>query len=137
MMNIRQRSVNVNRVQLLEALRKNLEIHRTEYREAVLEFHRRLEEDLKVAVKKVKNVDPTVQEIEDKLKRFSFHVQFPQNYESQYVEVIEMLELSVDENINLDAESFRAYIKNEWAWQHSFRATKAAYATAGSFLANE
>ena len=137
MMNIRQRSVNVNRLQLLETLRANLEIHRAEYREAVLEFHARLEADLKVALKKVKAVDPNIAEIESKLRRFSFSVQFPQNYENQYVEVIEMLELSVDEVINLDAESFRAYVKNEWAWQQSFRATKAMYATVGSMLSHE
>lgn len=137
MMNIRQRSVNVNRLQLLETLRANLEIHRAEYREAVLEFHARLEADLKAALKKVKAVDPDISEIESKLRKFSFSVRFPQNYESQYVEVIEMLELSVDDVINLDAESFRAYIKNEWAWQQGFRATKALYATAGSMLTDE
>lgn len=131
MMNIRQRSVNVSRLVLLEKLRENLELHRAEYQEALVEYHARLEEDLKLALKKVKNTDAA--DVES-LKGFRFHVQFPQNHEQDYLDVIEMLELSVDENINLDSESFKAYIKNEWNWQHAFIAAKAAYAVVGSSL---
>lgn len=129
MMNIRQRSVNVSRVELLAKLKENLEAHRVEYAEALVEFKTRLVEDLKLASKKVNKTE----NVED-LKNFAFHIQFPQNHEKDYLEVIEMLEMSVDENINLDAESFRAYIKNEWNWQNTFRAAKMAYATVGSAL---
>ena len=102
MMNIRQRSVNVNRHVLLEKLRENLETHRVEYKEALAEYHARLEADLKLALKKVRNTDP---EQVESLKSFRFSVPFPQNHEQDYIDVIEMLELSVDENINLDRES--------------------------------
>lgn len=128
-MNIRQRSVNVSRVELLEKLKQNLELHRAEYKEALAEFHTRLLEDLKLAQKKVSKVE----NVED-LKNFHFRVSFPQNHEKDYIEVIEMLEMSVDEHINLDSESFRAYIKNEWQWQATFAAAKMAYATVGSSL---
>lgn len=129
MMNIRQRSVNVSRTELLAKLKENLEAHRREYQEALVEFKARLVEDLKLAHKKVNKVE----NVED-LKNFSFDIQFPQNHEKDYEEVIEMLEMSVDEHINLDSESFKAYIKNEWNWQHHFRAAKMAYATVGSAL---
>lgn len=56
-MNIRQRSVNVSRVELLEKLKQNLELHRAEYKEALAEFHTRLLEDLKLAQKKVSKVE--------------------------------------------------------------------------------
>lgn len=128
-MNIRQRSVNVSRVELLEKLKQNLEAHRLEYQEALVEFHTRLEEDLKIALKKVKNTENV-----EHLKKFSFDVTFPQNHEQDYLDVIEMLEMSVDETINLDSESFKAYIKNEWNWQHHFRAAKMSYATVGSSI---
>ena len=129
MMNIRQRSVNVNRLQLLEKLRANLELHKTEFEEALGEYQERLLADLKLAVKKVNST----QNPRD-LEKFAFHVQFPQDHTDDYVEVIEMLELSVDENINLDAESFRAYFKNEWSWQRHFQQSKTMYATVGSSL---
>lgn len=128
-MTMNQRSVHVNRQELLTKLRSNRELHRTEYIEALAEFHERLLSDLKLAVKKVNSTQNTVD-----LKNFSFHVQFPQNHEREYEDVIEMLEMSVDENIELDSQSFKAYIKNEWHWQGQMRAAKAAYATAGSSL---
>lgn len=38
MMNIRQRSVNVSRVELLAKLKENLATHRKEYQEALVEY---------------------------------------------------------------------------------------------------
>jgi tetratricopeptide (TPR) repeat protein len=127
MMNIRQRSVNVSRQQLLVKLKENLLKHQAEYQEALIEFHKRLIDDLKLAHKQVSKV-ANVEELKD----FSFKVSFPQNHEKDYAEVIEMLEMSVDESINLDSESFRAYVKNEWSWQKQFLAAKAAYSIVGS-----
>jgi len=121
MMNIRQRSVNVSRVELLEALKKNLEIHRTEYNEAVQDFHTALLDDLKAAASRVSKVAPA--NIERDLKNFSFRVQFPQNHEQDYMDVIEMLEMSQD-----------ALIKNEWNWQQNFRSLAMTYKASGSML---
>lgn len=129
MMNLHQRSVNVSRVELLKKLKENLTAHRAEYDEAVIAFHARLQDDLKLALKKVK----AVQDVES-LKNFKFHVPFPQNHSADYEEVIEMLEMSVDKSINLDAQSFRAYIKNEWVWRTQFESAKLQYVTAGSGL---
>jgi hypothetical protein len=128
MMNIRQRSVNVKRTELLEALKKNLELHREEYAQALIDFKTTLLTDLKTSVKKVNASEPA------QLARFNIQVVFPQNHEKDFLEVIEMLEMSVDENINLDAESFRAYIKNEWSWTNGFRQLTESYKVAGAFL---
>lgn len=128
MMTLRQRSVNVNRLELIEALKKNLETHRAEYEVALADFKTRLLEDLKTAQKHVNKTEAA------DLKNFSIHFSFPQNHEKDFVEVIEMLEMSVDENINLDADSFRAYIKNEWAWTHSFKSVTESYKIAASTL---
>ncbi len=129
-MNVRNgRTVNVNRNDLLTALKQNLTVHEAEYNEALVEFKASLEQDLKLALKKVqKTTDPLA------LKKFNFSVQFPSDHRTQYKEVIEMLEMSVDETINLDAESFKAYFKNEWYWQESFRLAKSSYGIIGSSL---
>jgi hypothetical protein len=33
----------------------------------------------------------------------------------------------VDDVINLDSESFKAYVKNEWSWSKSFDVTATMY----------
>ncbi len=124
-----QRSVNVSRATLLEKLRENLELHKKEYAEAVADYQARLLADLKLAAKKVAKIH----DVED-LQNFSFNLPYPQNHEDDFTQIIEMLEMSVDENIQLDAQSFRAYVKNEWSWRQSFAATSSMYKTAGSAL---
>jgi len=123
-------TVNVDRIKLLEALKANLEIHRTEYAQALIDFKDRLEQDLKLAAKKVSKTEPK------DLRDFNFTVNFPQNHEREFIEVIDMLEHSVDTTINLDSASFRAYIKNEWAWAHSFKMLNSSYKIGGSMLGN-
>lgn len=127
-MTLRQRSVNVKREELLEALKKNLEIHRAEYAQALIDFKTRLVEDLSAGLKQVKKSEPV--DLED----FNIRITFPHSHEKDFLEVIEMLEMSVDENINLDAESFRAYFKNEWQWTHHFKALTESYKVGGAFL---
>ncbi len=129
MITMHQRSVNVSRNTLLDKLRENLEAHKTEYAEAVADYQERLLGDLKLAAKKVAKI----KDVKD-LQNFSFDLPYPQSHEREYTEIIEMLEMSVDENIQLDAQSFRAYIKNEWAWRSHFDATRASYKAAGSAL---
>lgn len=127
MMNIRNRSVNVDRVKLLEALHANLAVHREQYKEAVTEFHARLLKDLTVAKNKVKKANP------ESLKNFRININFPANHEKDFLEVIEMLENSTDDTINLDSESFKAYFKNEWSWSGQFEVSLAQYKS-GSFI---
>lgn len=128
MMNLRQRSVNVKRIELIEALKKNLEIHRKEYQEALIDFKTRLVEDLEAGAKHVAQANA------EELAKFSVRINFPQNHEKDFEEVIEMLEMSVDEHINLDSESFKAYIKNEWSWTGVFKNMTESYKVSGAML---
>lgn len=112
MLSMRQKSVNVSRLQLIECLKTNLELHKEQYKEAVTTYHERLKIELKEAYDKVNCGIINEKEL------FSIQIYFnpPTSHEKDYKEILEMMEMSVDENINLDAESFRAFIKNEWPW---------------------
>ena len=129
MITMHSQSVNVSRVELLAKLRENLATHRVEYAEAVADYQDRLLADLKLATKKVSKI----KDVQD-LKNFKFSLPYPVSYEKSFTDIIEMLEMSVDETIELDAQSFRAYIKNEWAWRSQFDATRQSYKAAGSAL---
>jgi hypothetical protein len=110
-------------------MKQNLEQHKVEFQEAVKDFHQRLQEDLKLALKKVSKIEDPQQ-----LKQFKFNVAFPENHEEDYRQVIEMLEMSVDETIQLDTRTFKAYVKNEWEWKMRFKSLTEVYKTAGSSL---
>jgi hypothetical protein len=131
MISMHSKTVNVNRTLLLQKLKSSLATHQQEYKEALVAFHTRLTEDLKLAHKKISKVTDVEQ-----LKDFEFSADFPQNHEEDYLNVIEMLEMSVDENIQLDQASFKAYVKNDWPWKQQFVAASSSYAIAGSSMKN-
>ncbi|MGZ8924597.1 MAG: hypothetical protein ACXW2E_01810 [Nitrososphaeraceae archaeon] len=116
MLNSRNKSVNVSRVELLKVLIKNLEVHREQYKEAVDDFTTKLKLELTEALITVNDVHFNMESV----KKIKIGLQPPVNHENEYIEVIEMLEMSIDDSINLDAESFKAYIKNQWSWTNYF-----------------
>jgi hypothetical protein len=126
MMNMNGQTVNVKRVDLLTALKANLELHQREYEEAVIEYRQKLYKDLTKAAELV-GLEGKLAPSEYELKQIKVNFNFPPNYTQMYIEVIEMLEMSVDETINLDAQHFKMYIKNQWGWSAGFTALKASY----------
>lgn len=120
MINLRDQQVNVNRLELIEAIKKGLEIHKAKYKESL--------EDYKEAVKIFMREALVRAEAED-FKDLVLTIQAPFNKESEYLDVIEMLEVSVDETIQLDKESYKAFYKNEWSWTGMFEASASLYKT--------
>lgn len=111
MLTLRNKTVNVPRSVLLDSIAANLEIHKAQFQEAVEVYQKRLQIELQEALDIVNG-----QINFDTLSKVRVTFNPPQSHEGDYIEVLEMMEMSVDENINLDSESFRAYIKNEWSW---------------------
>jgi hypothetical protein len=126
MINIRQRSVNVARVELLTKLKENLEVHKVDFLEAIEGYKTKLILDLKAKAICVAALEPC--QLKD-LEPVPFN--YPEDHTSEYIDMIEMLEMSVDETINLDSESFKAYIKNEWPWSSRVNTTNNFYKSFG------
>lgn len=122
MLNLRNKSVNVSRSSLLIALRQNLELYREMYQEAVADYKVKLKFELEDALKMVSTASFEAKDA----KSIKIDLHPPVDHSNDYIEVIEMLEVSVDENINLDVESFRAFFKNEWSWSAPFDTAFAA-----------
>ena len=122
MITMHNRSVNVDRKELLKCLKVNLETHKKDYEEAVQGYKTKLIIDLDNAINLVKTTNP------HDLKSFTpVQFNFPPCHISDYEEIISMLEMSVDVNINLDSDSFKAYAKNEWSWSRGFNITANLY----------
>lgn len=120
MMNLRNQSVNVDRVELICVLRAGLEVHRAEYAEARAEYEAAVVVFMTEALERAKSGN-----FRDLVLRLSA----PVNHAQEYIDVIEMLEVSVDETIQLDKDSFRAFYRNEWSWSSGFAESMASYKT--------
>lgn len=127
MFNRSSQSVNVKRVELLNILKKNREQHKLDYKEAVEGYRGAKIKILEEALDKVKK--------EEKPEKTSLSVSLnkPVNYVSDYTQIIDMLEMSVDEIIKLDSDSFQAYIKDNWSWKRSFMLSNSSYMASGKF----
>lgn len=118
MLSLRSRSVNVSRTDLIEAVKRGKELHLKAYAEAQSDYQVNVNVFLTEAVRRVSQGDFSMVKIP---------FDPPVLRTTEYDEVIEMMEVSVDETINLDAESYKAYYKNEWPWTRSFLESAALY----------
>jgi hypothetical protein len=121
-LSLHSQTVNVAREKLLAALKENLAKHQKDYIQAVINYRIALQADLTAAL--VQASDPN-----SRLDKIKVDFAHPKSYVNQYQQVIDMLELSVDETINLDSQAFRAYIKDEWSWKGEFEVTNMTYAS--------
>lgn len=116
-------SVKLDKNQLLEILNQNKQTHVAEYNESV--------EDYLAAVIKVTSHNHKVAK-EKKLEnqtKFKTLPPPPKSHEVEYNRVIRMLELSVDNEIELDATQFSQYVQDDWSWKQGFAATSSFYKT--------
>lgn len=124
MINQNSKSVNVSRKHLLEKLEANLETHKADFAEALIGYKIKLADDLQKALWAVEDSTP-----ESVVNVASVSFNPPRSFESEYIEIITMMQMSVDENINLDSSSFKSYVMNQWAWSASFNSSALMYKT--------
>lgn len=111
MMTTNTQSVNVKRVELIEKLKSGLELHRKDYLEAIEDYKKLTLVYLTESLKRVQSGE---------IVAIKFITPVPINREADYIDVINMMEYSVDEHINLDKTMFKAYFFNEWSWARDF-----------------
>jgi hypothetical protein len=127
-LNLHSQTVNVDRLKLLGVLKENLKKHVSEYATAVVNYRLALQADLIAALAKANDPAANIEKLE-------VDFGYPQSYASQYQQVIDMLEFSVDPTITLDNQAFRAYVKDEWSWKSSFNLSNSTYSAKASSFA--
>ena len=128
MFNVKHRVITMKVSDLLEALKKNREIHAAEFEEAKAAFIERMESDLKLALKKTKTGNF------DEIKNIRLYPKVLENHVREYDEAIQMLQYTTTDIVEIDSETFRAYVNNEWAWSDTFKNVLNTYKVAGSML---
>lgn len=112
-------TVRVNKEELLAKLRENRDQHVKDYKEAVVEYRKAALAEITTMLKQAKSKT-------DKIAR-AVTAPEPVSYESSYTTAIRMLEMSVDEEIELDQEDFAKYVEDNWQWRGAFAANTLSY----------
>jgi hypothetical protein len=115
------RSVKINKKELLGIVRDNKEKHIAEYKEAVSDY---IEAAKKVIEYNTKKVDEGTLESIAKCKSVP---SAPKSYEDDYSRAIRMLELSVEKEIELEADVFNQLVLDEWTWKNQFALMASTY----------
>ena len=113
------REVTVKRTELLEKVKANRAKHQETFDLGVEVYRDRMVEELDRMLADAK--------AGRKISRM-VSIPEPENHIKDYDTVIMMLEMSVDDEIALDATSFHQYVMDQWQWNASFSATTAMYA---------
>jgi len=110
-----QITVRVNKAQLLETLKTNLEKHISMHATA-------LETWKETAAKRISLLPERILkgEIKDLYKAVESVNDRPTSYAPSYEKVIRMLEFSVDDIIELESEDFDRYVNDNWEWKQTF-----------------
>lgn len=116
--------VKVNRETLLETLKGNRDKHKQEYDEALAGWKTQAIDKLEENLEKFRNED--FSEVNPLA-----YLPKPQMHLRDYDLAIRMLEMSVDENIEIEQDDFNRYVMDEWAWKAGFATTYSNYTNLG------
>jgi len=111
-------TVLLDRADLLEKVKHNYASHRQKFEEAVAGYK-----------------DAAVQLLQDHVERILANapekvvvsLPWPEDHSEDYERVIEMLEWSEDDQLELNEHQFATYVLDQWGWQEGFTKTYAMY----------
>lgn len=115
------KTVTVAKDKLQNVLKANRFEHRHNFEEAQKGYR----------AKAIEVLDKALQDAREGRKiRTYIELEAPIDQTKDYDRAIQMLEMSVDENIQLSEQEFAEYVLDDWSWKHQFTATHALYAGA-------
>lgn len=128
-MNIQRNGMNavkINRLKLLGIVQANMATHIKDFNESVIDY--------KDSVLKIAKENLALAETGDleKIAKIVGLLAKPVSYESSYKRATRMLELSVDDEIDVEEDVFNQLVLDEWTWKHSFSTSNTMYKTISS-----
>lgn len=112
-------NVTVDKGELLKILRENRNLHREVF-EAACEGYRN---------KAIELLDGYLKELRAGHRpQIAIHLPPPEDHTPDYDRVIRMYEMHLEDKIELDEETFSAYVMDDWSWKRQFLATNSSYA---------
>lgn len=118
-------TVRVEKDALLDKIKANREEHRSIFEEALDGWQKQVIKDLE---------DAAADARAGRAFRWRFNLPKPQDHTDEYDTVIEMLEMSKDDEFELTLGEFNSFVMDKWGWQTTFLTSSSEY---GSQLARE
>lgn len=112
-------NVKVDPNKLLDTLRENRAKHQTEYDTAVAAYREKAEKALRKRALDVRDGKTLSVQITN--------LPEPKSFADDYDRAIEMILWSKDDEIVLTERDFRAFVLDEWEWNHAFLAATSIY----------
>lgn len=110
--------ITVKKTTLLEALKKNLEKHVAEFRVTRAGYEIAFVEKAEALLAEARKGNFEVTRID---------LEKPHSHERDYTRVINMLTMSIDEEIKISDTQFSQYVEDEWSWKGAFMAANSTY----------
>jgi hypothetical protein len=110
--------VTVYKHELLDKIKENRDNHRALFEKAIIAYREELKDWFQEQYDLV---------VEGKNFYTYFDGVEPQDHTKDYDTVIDMLEMSTEDKVNLSNAEFRQYVRDDWGWKGDFIATSSSY----------
>ncbi len=111
-------TVLLDKTELLEKVAVNYTKHRAKFEEAMAGYK----------IKAINILEDHITLIMDNAPEKVFvQLPMPEDHSADYERVIEMLEWSKDDELELNESEFSTYVLDQWGWQEGFSQTYAMY----------
>ena len=118
--------ITVDKSKLIEIMEENRNRHRTVFNDALAGYEREAERILREHMEALRQgKHPVIQIILDR----------PEDHTRDYDRIIGMLRMHTGSTFELDEQSYRMYVDDDWSWKRQWIDTSTTYA-AGSVAAN-
>ncbi len=110
------KTIKANKGELMQVVKKNAQEHKKLYEEAFAAYWEEATEEVSTKLKELKS----------KKARGGIYIRIeaPADHTKDYQQAIKMLEMSVDDVLEIDYESFQNLVMDDWDWKEKFSSNK-------------
>ena len=113
-------SVTMKKSDLMNRVEKNRKEHRSLFLKAQDGYRQAVIGELNVMLAEAKERKPM---------RRMINLPEPEDHTADYDRVIDMIEMSIDDEVELSAQEFDWYVRDNWAWSALATMTNSSYVT--------
>lgn len=117
------KTVNVDKARLREIVARNRDTHRAQFEESLDGWHRAAIAELDRLLTDAKA---------NRINRVYVNLPRPEDHTLDYDRVLEMLDMSVDDVVELSEQEFAHFVQDNWGWKNQWLISNSGYSTSVS-----